>query len=414
MTLRFLHLADLHLDSPFAGLEQSMGLLPPRFAQASLAALTRAVDFAIQERVDAVLVAGDLYDRRDRSLRARLHWLGALERLHAAGIATFVAHGNHDPYEPVSAKAWPSSVHTFGPTHEEKVHQLPDGRTFRVQGVSFPQAAVTENLAVQFSRRGSEPTIGLLHCNVGRESGHRDYAPCTVDDLSAARLDYWALGHVHGARQYPLASGGLAAYPGNLQGRHALEPGPRGGLLVTLADGARPIATPVAFDTVRWLVRDVAIDGLTSVEAVAQALAQDASSVVAAEPDPERAFVLRFELTGSAPIVAALKPSVLSELEYGLTEKAQRFVVESVQLRAELPLPLDRLAEGGGLVAELVPWAKGALLQPRVEALGARTELESLVEALGRLRLDTEFLSSPEVIAEAARRAVRLLVEDPP
>ena len=160
--LKFLHAADLHLGSPFKGLAGD-GTLPAVFADCTFDAFTKAVDLALAEQVDAVLLAGDLYDQRDRSLKARLHLRDQLQRLHVAGIPSFLVHGNHDPLDAdPGGLSLPSSVTVFGPAWEEV--QLPG---FRVQGVSFATAETKENLTAHFHRRGPEPTIGLLHCNLG-------------------------------------------------------------------------------------------------------------------------------------------------------------------------------------------------------------------------------------------------------
>ena len=160
---------------------------------------------------------------------ARFHLQRELERLHAAQIPSFIVHGNHDPLsgDPGGIELPPSTT-VFGASWGE-VKVVRDGAVrFRVQGVSFQDAQVHENLARHFHRVGPELTIGLLHCNLGGQGAHADYAPCSADDLDAAGLDYWALGHVHTRHTVKLKSGGLAAYPGNTQGRQVNETGPRG------------------------------------------------------------------------------------------------------------------------------------------------------------------------------------------
>ena len=124
-------------------------------------------------------------------------------------------------------------VHIFGAAPEWKNIEKNGEILAAVQGMSYPTREVTDNLALQFSppQSGSIFTIGLLHANVGGNSAHPNYAPCTVEDLSASGIDYWALGHVH-TRQTLKRAAPVIAYPGNIQGRHPNETGERGALVV--------------------------------------------------------------------------------------------------------------------------------------------------------------------------------------
>ena len=189
----FIHAADLHLDSPFRGLS-AHGALKDKLHEATFAALSRIVDLAISEKASFVVLAGDLFDERDRSVRARLRLRDALVRLHEAGIQSFIVHGNHDPLSgDTRALKLPSSVKVFSEKWEE-ASVLRDGEVLcRVQGVSYPREKVTEDLSRHFGRKGPEFTVGLLHCNVGGDLTHANYAPCTVEDLGNRDLDYWAL-----------------------------------------------------------------------------------------------------------------------------------------------------------------------------------------------------------------------------
>ena len=96
--LRFVHAADLHLDSPFSGLRSlAPDNVTSALRQATFDAYENIIDLCIAERADALLIAGDVYDGADRSLRAQLRFVDGLRRLDAAGIRSFICHGNHDP-----------------------------------------------------------------------------------------------------------------------------------------------------------------------------------------------------------------------------------------------------------------------------------------------------------------------------
>ena len=98
-SLKFIHTADLHLDSPFTGLGSVNAELARAAQNAAFEAFEGLVDRAVREEVDFFLVAGDIYDSADRSLRAQLRFCRALQRLAERGIPSFVVHGNHDPLD---------------------------------------------------------------------------------------------------------------------------------------------------------------------------------------------------------------------------------------------------------------------------------------------------------------------------
>src|SRR5580658_3317530 len=205
----FVHAADLHLDTPFEGVRASAPDVAEALADASLAAFDSIVALALSRQAAFLVVAGDVYDGPDRGVRAQLRFHRGLEQLDAAGIRTFVVHGNHDPVDTgwSAVRRWPPGVTIFpsGAVGEERVEV--GGETIAcVQGISYPRRDVRENLALRFGRpRGGALSVGVLHCNVGSTSEHADYSPCTIDDLLTAGISYWALGHVH--RHAVLAGG---------------------------------------------------------------------------------------------------------------------------------------------------------------------------------------------------------------
>jgi DNA repair exonuclease SbcCD nuclease subunit len=207
MHFKFVHAADLHLDSPFRGIPTTSGLLS-LFQQATFRAFSRVVDLCLREHVAFLVLAGDLFDVKDRSVRARLGLRRELNRLHEAGIATFIVHGNHDPLSGARGTLeLPASVKVLGSEWEEAEVRREGQLLCRVQGISYAEAEVRENLSARFRRTAPDFTVGLLHTNVGGAEGHANYAPCTVEELSARGLDYWALGHVHTRAEYTSTPG---------------------------------------------------------------------------------------------------------------------------------------------------------------------------------------------------------------
>ena len=209
--LRFVHAADLHLDSPFQGIRSQA---PEHVAQtlhrATFAAFENIIDLCIRERVDALLVAGDVYDGADRSLRAQLKFVEGLARLDAAGIRSFICHGNHDPLDGWEARLdLPPGCVRFGPEVTGEPVFPNDPERAAVYGISYPRRDVRENLSTLFRgiASGGGYKVGLLHANVGGNPSHDSYSPCSVADLENSGIDYWGVG----PRPHPAGAAGTWA-----------------------------------------------------------------------------------------------------------------------------------------------------------------------------------------------------------
>jgi exonuclease SbcD len=320
----FLHTGDLHLDSPFQGLSAEA---PPEVLSLLRSATTDAwrsvVRTAIEAHVDFVVVAGDVFEVASPTLLGQTRFRDGLAELSEAGIPSFVVHGNHDPLDGrswVPSLDFPAAVHRFGTDAAEAVPVLRQGREIaRIHGRSYPRAAVTENYASGFRADPAAPySIGLLHTNVGDRPGHANYAPCSVDDLRASGMDYWALGHIHQPGQ--VLADPPAIYCGIPQGRDPGELGPRGCYLVEVDAAARANPRFVATDLVRWHVLEVAIDPLTDDEALRRACREALGSALDAADG--RSLVVRARLTGRGVLHASLaRPGYLADLRDLLNEE---------------------------------------------------------------------------------------------
>jgi DNA repair exonuclease SbcCD nuclease subunit len=247
---KFIHAADLHLDSPLHKLDLYEGAPVEAFRQATRRAFDNLVRLAISENVSFVLIAGDLYDGDWKDYNTGLYLVSRLVRLRDAGIPVFIVAGNHDAASRITRTLrLPDSV-TLAPSDKPATYFLED-IDVAVHAQSFGTPSVKKDLSRNYPM-GVDGlfNIGLLHtCATGRE-GHEPYAPCTLDGLVGKGYDYWALGHVH--RYEVLLNDPPVVFPGNTQGRHARETGPKGCVLVTVSDGGRAemVSTPV--DAVRW------------------------------------------------------------------------------------------------------------------------------------------------------------------
>jgi len=313
--LRFVHTGDLHLDSPFLGIGQAAPEhVVNALRDATLRSWDRIVGLALDSDADAVLVAGDVFEGANHTLRAQVAFRDGLERLARRRIPSFVVTGNHDPlsgWEP--AIALPELAHRFGATEVGSRPILRDGvELARVHGISYAVRDVTRNLASLFRRDGDEPyAIGLLHANVGGIEGYANYAPCSISDLAASGMDYWALGHIH-KHGVLRAADPTVVYCGNPQGRDPGEADPRGCYLVEVDElgRARPEFRPM--DVVRWQRIGVPIEPIATDDALIQAVGGAIETAVDAAG---RSIVAIVTLTGRGPVHASLRrPGYLAEL----------------------------------------------------------------------------------------------------
>ncbi|MBM4273255.1 MAG: DNA repair exonuclease [Deltaproteobacteria bacterium] len=295
----FIHCADLHLDSPFEGLHAVAPFLGRLLRDATFRAFDNVIDLALDEKVDFIIVAGDVYDAADRSLRAQTRFRDALGRAAAAGISCFVAHGNHDPLSGWEAGLeMAAGVHRFGGDAVERFVVERRGEPLAaIYGISYPVGEVRENLVPHFPQtKESLFAIGVLHANLGGDAtGHDNYAPCTLEDLLYAPLDYWALGHVH-TRQILRPGRPCVVYPGNTQGRSIREPEARGCYLVRVADDGHITPEFMATDVVRWHFQELDISGLSSLDELLAGLHRARDEARAASDG--RGAVVRLHLTG--------------------------------------------------------------------------------------------------------------------
>lgn len=295
--LRFIHAADLHLDSPFVGLQQVDEEIGRRMQSATFEAFDNLIQAALDHRVDFLLVAGDVYDSADSSLRAQFRFRDGLAKLAGHGIPSYVIHGNHDPLDRWTAKLdWPEQVRIFQADDDEHHAFFKDGEAVaRIHGISYPSRRVPGQFGRKFQRSGSELfQIGLLHCNVNGNPQHGDYAPRTLEDLRKGNLDYWALGHVH-ERKVLNEEGPFVAYPGNLQGRHIREVGPRGAMLVQTTGSGVTAHEFLRMDAVCWKSLEVDIQGLHSIDDLVSLIQEQLTA-------DGRSLVARIRLVGRGPL----------------------------------------------------------------------------------------------------------------
>lgn len=264
--LKFLHAADIHLDSPLRGLERYDGAPAGEIRGATRRALANLVDLALAEEVAFVLLAGDLYDGDWKDYNTGLFFAAQMRRLEEVGTPVFVISGNHDAASQITRVLRPPENVTVFSTRKPETVEI-KGLEVALHGQGFTTNTTAENLAAAYPpARPHFFNVGLLHTSLDGRPGHATYAPCTVDDLRARGYQYWALGHVH--QREVVARDPWIVFPGVLQGRHARETGPKGATLVTVQDRAVVNVEHRDLDVFRWAVCPVDAAGAATPEEV--------------------------------------------------------------------------------------------------------------------------------------------------
>lgn len=300
--LKFLHAADVHLDSPLRGLERYDGAPAEEIRSATRRAFENLVALAIEEEVAFVLLAGDLYDGDWKDYNTGLFFSQQMARLQEAEIRVFLLAGNHDAASQITkVLRAPANVKVFS-TKRPETEILAD-LGVAVHGQGFAHAAVSEDLAAGYP----EPVphlfnIGLLHTSLDGRPGHASYAPCTVDGLRSRGYQYWALGHVH--EREVVDSDPWIVFPGNVQGRHARETGAKGATLVTVDDRHAVRLEHRDLDVFRWAV--CAVD-LTETAGSGEALDRVRTALDGELGRSDgRPLAVRLRLEGACPVHADL------------------------------------------------------------------------------------------------------------
>ncbi|MCU08691.1 exonuclease SbcCD subunit D [Listeria monocytogenes] len=240
--IQFLHMADLHLDSPFIGLSTLPQPLFSAMQESTFQSLERITTVAIKEAVDFVLIAGDIYDSEDQSVRAQARFAKEMKRLEAANIPVFMIHGNHDFIEKHKEKlTLPSNVHVFSEQVEVMSHKTATGVSVNIYGFSYNELHIRSSRVGEYKIQGdADFHIALLHgSEVSSSEEHDVYAPFRVQEISKKGFDYWALGHIH--KRQLLAESPSIYYPGNIQGRNRKESGEKGASIITLSEASTTI-----------------------------------------------------------------------------------------------------------------------------------------------------------------------------
>jgi len=379
MAVRFVHTADVHLDSPLASLALRNPDVADRVGAATRRAFGRIVDLCLEDAVDGLLIAGDLIDGDWRSMKTAGFLSGQLHRLSQAQIPVFIIKGNHDAGSKIiKTLSLPDGVHVF----DRSLRSVPilDGGVV-VHGVSFAKPHASESLLPLYAPPVPEAVnIGLMHTSVDGAPGHDVYAPCSLRDLLEHGYDYWGLGHIH-QRTVHAERPAVVVMPGTPQGRHINEAGAKSVTLVTIRDDgtigiAERYVAAVAFARVAVDVTDLESRGELRGR-VEPALGQAVADACA------ETLIARVELTGATTCAADLlahREVIAAEIEETAADIGSA-LLDGVTVTATLPA---QERGPGGALAELTALLETEVLQEEGMRQLARDAITDLRRSLHR------------------------------
>ena len=366
--MKFLHAADIHLDSALHGLQRYEGAPSDEIRSATRRAFDNLIELAIAEGVAFVLLAGDLFDGDWKDYNTGLYLVERLARLGKAGIRVFIVAGNHDAASQITKHLrLPDHVTQFRTQAPERV--VLDDLGVAIVGQGFATRAVTDDLSRNYPQADPQLfNIGLLHTCLDGKPGHEPYAPCTIDGLRSKGYQYWALGHVH--QREVVSREPWIVFPGNIQGRHIRETGPKGCTLVRVENNEVAAVEHRDLDVMRWSVHDVDVSDAGSVDEV-YALVREGLQA-ALDATDGRPVAVRLVLHGACAAHAGLQ----ADQEHWVQEYRALATglggagiwLEKVSIRTRPPLSADAALE-------------------RDDALGG------LLRAIGEMELDNAALT---------------------
>ncbi len=387
MPFRFIHTADVHLDSPLRTLALKNKEMAELVANATRTTFVRIINLCIEEQVDALIIAGDLWDGELKSMKTAAFFVSEMQRLADASIRTFILRGNHDAESKIgNHMVLPDSAHVFSARGDKVV--LED-QGVAIHGISFAKPHVADSLLSKY--KPAEPdmiNIGVLHTSLAGSAAHDPYSPCSVEELHAQGYTYWALGHIH-KREVHGTDPSTIVMPGIPQGRHINESGPRSVTLVEIDDEHKVTITERVTSGVQFERVEVDLEGVASWDALGMALDQAFKKVVDGLQSDQ--LILRVNLVGITALSSALRRD-REELAYEVEARAKSagpVWIEQIDNNTELvPQNPAVAAEFTSPVAELRKLVASSLTEDAVIIDETLKIIEGLQRALpaGELR----------------------------
>lgn len=358
--IKFIHTGDLHLDTPFKGLQNLNSDLAKRLADATMKSFSAIVDLCIAQKVDFLLITGDIFDSEIKSLAAQLRFVSELKRLSSHNISAFLITGNHDPLNSwMKELEMPEGVVRFGSEAVSVASWYKNGKRIAdIYGLSYADKTVEENLALQYAlvNDPAPVNIAMLHGTIGSPGPHHSYAPFSMADIRSKGFDYWALGHIH-KHQVLQPANPAVVYPGNPQGRDFGETGSRGCYLVELEENRTPRLTFMPTQQIRF---EEIIVNLSSVENINALTNLITSSIENIDGHlPTESYVVRVILTGRTPLHTYLRNNNETEglmelLNEGMLHRQYFTWIDRIVVQTQPDVDLESLRKTNDFTAAIL------------------------------------------------------------
>lgn len=351
---KFIHAADVHIDSPLKGLEAYEGAPVERIRSATREAFENLITLAIEESVAFVLIAGDLFDGKWPDMSTGLWTVRQFRRLKREGIDVYLIRGNHDAANEVGQRIrWPENVHELSCSAPETVTR--QEQSVAIHGQGFANREVAEDLAATYPEAlGGHFNIGMLHTSLTGDPQHDPYAPTSEDTLKLKGYDYWALGHIH--LRKTVQEEPFIGYSGNVQGRHIHERGPKGCLLVSVADNHVGAVEFRATDVLRWELVEIeltATDTLHELYDTVQAEFRQLSQNADGRFSAVRIVVSGATAAHSKLITKSGHEEAVAQIR-SLAGETDDIWVEKIQFKTTAAVDVEQLKRGHDLMGDLL------------------------------------------------------------
>ncbi len=358
--VRFIHTADLHLDTPFKGLSNWNKELADKLKDATFKSFKRIIDLCLTKNVDFLLISGDIFDSENKSLAAQLKFVSELKRLSENGIPTYFICGNHDPLN-----SWPDTlqlpenVFRFGSSKVETItYKKNEEPVADIYGISYQNKVIKKNLALKYklSSKPSPISIAILHGTIGNAGPHENYSPFKTEDIITKNFDYWALGHIH-KRQIIHNSSPAIVYSGNPQGRDFGETGAKGSCLVEIKAGEKPKIEFTPTQLIRFEEVEIDLSGENKINILTDKISGIKNNID--DYDENASYILRITLKGRTQLHSQLNKQgeiekLMEDFNEGQLSQANFTWIDQIDLKTQPDIDIDIIKKGTDFPAEIL------------------------------------------------------------